>query len=588
MYTTFHRVLHTLAISVFVSSLVCGCDLEPPQPDSQQMSGPAAVLFNIDGSMPAFPNSAGMFSALEMSQYQLSRLLEKSASDIQVQEVVVHIGKPTFSFASASEIVGSLKKITATGKPLTCHIDAPGNLAYWIAARACPRILISPAGGVEALGLSAEAVYLRGLLASVGITADILNMGKYKDAAESLTRDDMSPEAREATTSLLFELHRLFIKGIAEGRKLKVEKVQHLIDTGPFGAEEAIKHKLADEISPLGTYLDTLNSKYAGGVVDDYGKGPAKSFSLPELLQMFSGDSATEEAVANPRIALVPVIGPISSGTQDNLFSRMEMVQDTTLVKSLSDIGRDPSVKAVVLRIDSPGGSALASDNIWHAVRSVATKKPVVVSMGDVAASGGYYIASAATEVFAAASTITGSIGVVGGKVVFAEAANKLGIKTERIETGKRASLESPFSPFDEDGRIAIGQLMQRTYDLFIDRIVEGRKLPREKVLAAAEGRVWIGTQALGLGLIDKTGNLHDAIARARKLAKVPAGTPVEILPKPKNLVEMLSEAFEEPQVATLRAVARQHNSVKRALWMTSLLLDESVLVFSPVSFDIH
>ncbi len=566
----------------------CGVDIDPPVQMNTPLKGPAAVLFNIDGSMRQFSNPADVFPSLSVSQHRLETLLAKAAGDLQVQEVVIHFGSTSLSFARAGELAQSIRQVAVRGKPVTCHIDEADNTTYWIAATACPRILVSPAGGVEVLGLSLEAVFLRELLASLGVQADLLHIGKYKDAAEPLTRDDMSKEAREAARSLLFELHRISVEGIAAARRLEKGAVQGLIDNGPYDANDTVKLGLADGVSTLGAHLDTLRAKYVGGVIDDYGKAPAQPFSFSEVMKMFSNEAGKASSPTYPRIALVPAIGPITSGTGNEIFMGDDTIYDMELVEALSELAHDDTVKAVVLRIDSPGGSALASDNIWHAVRALAAVKPVIASMGDVAASGGYYIASAATEVFASPSTITGSIGVVGGKVVLADAAAKFGIKTERIETGKRASLTSPFTPFNDDERQVITKLMQRAYDLFVDRVVTGRKLDRDKVLAAAEGRVWTGSQALKLGLVDQNGGLAAALERAQTVAGLAPGTPVDVFPKPKNLMEMLSEALAEPEAVSLRALARRHHSVRQAITLTTLLLDHQVLTFMPAFFEIH
>jgi protease-4 len=578
------RVLMTVALLVGG----CGFDRESPPPNDTKIQEPAAVFFSLDGSMPEFPTPSGMFSPSQISQYRFEKLLKKATDDLLVQEIVIHFGSPQISFARAGELASALKQVTARGKPLTCHIDSANNLTYWMAANACPRILVSPAGGVEALGLSLEAVFIRELLTSLGITADMLSMGKYKDAAEPLTRNEMSPESREAATSLLFELHHLFIEGIAASRKLDPSEVQKLINSGPHNAKEAVKLGLADGIFTLDSYLNTLQDKYTAGVIDTYGKKAPKQFSILDLIAMLSDEKEKDQQKQDPRIAIVPVIGPISSGSADGPFSGMEMVQDMELNKTLRKIARDDTVKAVVLRIDSPGGSALASDNIWNAVMALKATKPVIASMGDVAASGGYYIASAATEAFASPSTITGSIGVVGGKIVLGNAATKLGIKTERISTGTRANLESPFSAFSKDERDALSKLMRSTYDLFIERIVEGRNLEQSKVLEVAEGRVWTGSQAVKLGLIDKLGNLADSVERARVLASLPAGTQVDILPKPKNFFELLSETFSEPQTLLTRAAAQQHPSIRHALSFTSLLTKHRVLAYTEALFEIR
>jgi protease-4 len=578
------RVLMTAALLIGG----CGLDQESPGSNDTKIPGPAAVFFSLDGAMSEFPTPSGMFSATKISQYRLETLLKKAAEDDQVKEVVVHFGTVRISFARAEELATALKQVTDNGKPLTCHIDAADNLTYWMAATACPRILVSPAGGVEALGLALEAVYIRDLLASLGITADMLNMGRYKDAAEPLTRDGMSPESREAATSLLFELHQLFIDGIATSRKLDPANVQQLINSGPHDAKAAVKLGLVDEILTLDAYLDSLQDKYVAGVIDRYGKKEPKPFSIFDLIEMLSDEKEEDQQSTLPRIAIVPVIGPISSGPADGPFPGMELVQDMVLNKTLRDIARDDSVKAVVLRIDSPGGSALASDNIWNAVMALKAKKPVIASLGGVAASGGYYIASAATEVFASPSTITGSIGVVGGKIVLGTAAKKLGINTERITTGDRAGLQSPFSPFSKDERQALSKLMQSAYDLFVDRIVEGRNLEQSKVREIAEGRVWTGSQAVKLGLIDTLGNLTDALERARVLAALPTGTKVDILPKPKNFFDILSETFSEPQTLLTKAAAKRHPSIGHALSFTSLLAEHRVLAFTEALFEIR
>ncbi len=416
----------------------------------------------------------------------------------------------------------------------------------------------------------------------------MLSMGKYKDAAEPLTRNDMSPESREAATSLLFELHNLFIEGIATSRKLDPSVVQKLIDKGPHNAKEAVKLGLADGIFTLDSYLNTVQDKYPGGFTGSYGKKAPKQFSIFDLLAMLSDEKEEDEKKQDPRIAIVPVIGPISSGTAEGPFAGMEMVKDMELNKTLRKIARDDTVKAVVLRIDSPGGSALASDNIWNAVMDLRAKKPVIASLGDVAASGGYYIAAAATEAFASPSTITGSIGVVGGKIVLASAATKLGIRTERISTSKRANLDSPFSTFNKDERDALSKLMRSTYDLFIERIVEGRNLEQKKVLEIAQGRVWTGSQAVQLGLIDKLGNLADSVERARVLASLPVGTEIDILPEPKNFFELLSETISDPQTLLTKAVAKRHRSVRHALSFTALLAKHQVLTFTEALFEIR
>ena len=581
--------LRTLFPTVVLLATIAGCDLDDEDPSiAQGAAGPVAIILQIDGEIPGFTNPSDFLTPSAMSQYKLEDLLNRASKDIQVQEVVVHFLAPQIGWARAGEIGDAISRFKKSGKPITCHLEEADNLTYWMASRSCSKIAIAPAGGIDLIGLSLEAIFLKDLLDSMGVTADILHEGKYKDAADSLTRNDMSPESREAMESLLGELHENLVAGIASGRKLDRKKVSELIDGGPYTASKSVKIGLADEMTTIGALLATMEEKYPGGVQDEYGKEPQKPLSFTDLVGLLGGQTdGADKQPAHPRIAVIPAIGPIVGGSsKDDLLGSMDVISDMDLVTTLSEATRDDSIKAVVLRIDSPGGSALASDNIWEAVRSLSEKKPVVVSMGDVAASGGYYIASAATEIYASGSTLTGSIGVVGGKVVLAGAMEKLGVHTQTLSRGQRATMASPFRPFNEEERSAVARLMKSTYDIFIDRVVTGRKLDRSAVLAAAQGRVWTGSQALSKGLIDKVGTFHDAVERARKLAGLPSA-PVEMHPKPKSFMEILSEQISDQQNVFLSTTHR-FPAGRNALVLASLLQRQKVLTFSPVFFEVR
>ncbi len=579
----------SLFSAVVLFTAIAGCDLDGEEPSTARgATGPVAILLQIDGEIPNFPNPADFLRSTAMSQYRLEDLLNRASKDVQVQEVIVHFLAPQIGWARAGEIGDAISRFRESGKPIMCHLEEADNLTYWMASRSCSKIAIAPAGGIDLIGLSLEAIFLKDLLDSMGVTADILHEGKYKDAADALTRNDMSPESREAMESLLDELHENLVAGIASGRKLDRQTVNGLIEGGPYTASKSVKIGLADEVTTIGALLATMEEKYPGGVQDEYGKEPHKPLSFTDLIGLLGGltDSADLKPT-HPRIAVIPAIGPIVGGSdKDDLLGSMEVISDMDLVTSLSEATRDDSIKAVVLRIDSPGGSALASDNIWEAVRSLSEKKPVVASMGDVAASGGYYIASAATEIYASGSTLTGSIGVVGGKVVLAGAMEKLGAHSQTLSRGQRATMASPFRPFTEEERSVVASLMKNTYDIFIDRVVTGRKLDRSTVLAAAQGRVWTGSQALSTGLIDKMGTFHDAVERARNLAGFPSA-PVEMHPKPKSFMEILSEQIADQQNVFL-STAHRFPAVRSALVLASLLRGQKVLTFSPIFFEVR
>jgi protease-4 len=568
-----------------LSPLACDLDGDDQQVPSGP-KGPIAVIFEVDGPLPHFPDPTGLLGAIQVSQHRLEQLLARAASDIQVQEVVVHLGAPEIGWARAGEVGDAIARVAQAGKPVTCHLEAADNMTYWLAARSCPRVVIAPAGGVDLVGLSLEAVHVKELLDSIGVSADMLHIGRYKDAAEPLTQNELSPEAREAANSLLDDLQRQLVAGIVAGRKLDDQAVGRLIDGGPYTAEQAQAKGLVDGVETLGSLLDKLRDKHAGGVVDDYGKEPPKPLGFGDMLKLLSGDMDEQQQPSHPHIALVSAVGPIVSGAGDDLLGGMEVVYDLELVQALSEAARDPAVKAVVLRVDSPGGSALASDNIWEAVRALKERKPVVVSMGDVAASGGYYIAAGATEILAGEPTLTGSIGVVGGKLVLGDTLTKIGVHVETLSRGQRAAIGSPLKPFTDEERVAVQLLMQDAYDMFVDRIVSGQGIPRDKVLAAAEGRVWTGAQAIDAGLLTGTGTLNDAIERARKLGQLPGG-PVEIHPKPKTFMEILSEAFADQETGVI-AAARRLGPGRRALALASLLRSQRVLAFAPLHIEVR
>jgi protease-4 len=563
------------------------CDDGASETDEEgALKGPIAVLFEIDGPIAAFDDPAGLMGSAGVSQYRLEKLIARAGRDIQVQEIVFHFGSPQIGWARAWELSDAIAQASRSSKPVTCHLEQADNITYWIAARGCPSVSISPAGGVDLVGLSLEAVFVKDLLDSMGFFADMLHVGRYKDAAETLTRNDMSPESREAATALLASLEDSFVSGIASGRRMETEDARRAAGGGPYTAKKALELGLVDRIATLGEIAGALEDEHAGGVEREYGKEAPKPLAFGEILDLISGGGGGGESRKTPRIALITAVGPIMSGSAgDDLLMGMDLVGDVDLVETLSEAARDDNVKAVVLRIDSPGGSALASDNIWAAVRALAARKPVVASMGDVAASGGYYIASAATEIFATPPTLTGSIGVVGGKVVIGDGLGKIGVHTDVVATGPRATIGSPFTPFSEEERQVITGLMTDAYDLFIDRVASGRGLDGGKVRALAEGRVWTGAQALESGLVDRAGTMAAAVERARELSSSP-GLPAELYPKPKSFMEMLSEQLaRQPSVLT---AVRRFPSGRHALALASALRGQRVLAMDPFALEIR
>jgi protease-4 len=390
---------------------------------------------------------------------------------------------------------------------------------------------------------------VKDLLKKVGIEMQELRMGRYKSAAEMFARSGPSDPVREETQAILDDVYDDLVSSVAENRSLKPVVVRSLIDRAMFSAEEAREAGLVDHVEYDDEFLARI-------LKEDSSKLKIVEAKVGKKLELTTGGFAGMMALMNelfggprkalsskkPKIALIHGNGAIvTGGGQESLFGGSMMTSDE-MVKLFRQVRQDETVKAVVFRVNSPGGSALASDLIWREVKLTAEKKPVVVSMSDVAASGGYYVSCGATCIFSEKSTLTGSIGVIGAIPDMTGLFGKLGVRYSTFSRGKRAEVVSPYGELSDDGREMLMKYMRRVYDDFIARVAEGRKLPEEAVASIAEGRVWTGVQALKLGLVDELGGLDAAMAKARCLGKVPEDAEIISLPKAKTLFELLTE----------------------------------------------
>jgi protease-4 len=363
----------------------------------------------------------------------------------------------------------------------------------------------------------------------------------------------MSEQLRAQMQGLIDDMYDQMVETIAKDRKLKADDVRKLLDEGMFSAARAKEVGLIDRVAyedELRTAVQAAEKGTELAVIANYGKKKVDAdfsgiFGLAKLIKLFAGDEEGELSLSRHKIAVVYAVGAIMPGeSEQGMFGGSTLGGDT-IVKALRTAEQDDRVKAIVLRVDSPGGSAMASDLIWREV--VRCKKPVVASMGDVAASGGYYISMAAKKIYAEPGTLTGSIGVVGGKLAIGGLMGKVGINTEVISRGKNSGLFSMNEPFTDSERKAVQQLMNDTYKQFTTKAASGRKMDLEKLESLAEGRVFTGAQAKANGLVDETGTLEDAIAAARKLAGLPEGekSELQILPKPKSIFDQLLDGEE-------------------------------------------
>ena len=470
--------------------------------------------------------------------------LQQARKDTKVKAVVLEVQNATLGFAQIQEISAALKQFAAVNKPVYVHADTLTTGTYALATSAS-HLCVTPTGDVWLTGLYGEVPYLKGLLDRMGLMADFLHCGDYKTAAEPLTRTGPSEASREMTKWLLDDIYRGVVEMIAEGRDLKPAQVKILIDKGPYSAEEALEAGLIDAVEHRHDFIASLKKRFQDTeVVSNYGQEDEFQVgSSPwELInKLFAALKSSPTTHSQPSVAIVYVDGVIQMGkAQQSLFGTASGAFSTTIRRALEKAAEDDSVKAVVLRVDSPGGSALASEIILDAARRVAKKKPLIVSMGNVAGSGGYYVSCAADTIFASEGTITGSIGVVGGKIVTTGGWNKLGINWSSHHRGENALILSSSAPFTPGQREKMQSYMTTIYETFKQHVSDNRgdKLTKP-VEEIAGGRVYTGAQAKELGLVDRMGGLTDAIHFAAEKAGL-GDYKIRVIPEAPNIFQLM------------------------------------------------
>lgn len=424
---------------------------------------------------------------------------------------------PADSLAHAEELRDALHSLRRHGKRVLCHLEDAASLELYTCA-AADRILLNPAGGLQFAGLEARYLYLGRLLAQLGIRADVIRIGAHKSAPERFTSDASSEVSRADKIDLLQQVERLFTEGVASGRQLSFAQVRAAAKQGPFLAEQARSVGFVDTLAfddEIDDALRELLGRHTSLKRDDrVAPAPARLAPQPSLALIYVDGDMTDG-----RSQRVPFLGMQSSGSY-------------TIAESLQAARESPLIKAVVLRVETPGGSSLAADVIWRQVVLTAKVKPVIISMGAYAASGGYYISAPGTRVFANASSITGSIGVFYGKADVSRLLDRIGIDVEVYKTAEGADADAFYRPYTSSERAQLERQLQLFYDLFLQRVAEGRKLDKSAVDAVGQGRVWTGEQAKDKGLVDELGGLRQALAHARKLADLPEHAPIVELPR--------------------------------------------------------
>ncbi|MEZ5427677.1 MAG: signal peptide peptidase SppA [Pyrinomonadaceae bacterium] len=525
----------------------------------------SVLILNVSGELPDYSPDDPMARVFGINQPQsftsLLTQLRKAKADKRIGAVLLDISFPQIAWGKADELREAIKDFRTSGKPIYSYMEIGMNKEYYIAS-ATEKIYLAPGGDLYVNGFAANAMFYRGSLDKLGIEPDFIKIGKYKNAPDQYTRKEMSDEQREVINAILEEYYGRLVNGIAEARNKTPEDVKALIDNAPYHAKDAEAQGLVDGAIYRDQVYEELKKRLDYKAEDDlrivsnsaYKEIPADSLGLNN----------------GQRIAVIYASGAINIGSSQKSPFGGETVGSDTIVQAVNGAADDESIKAIVLRVDSPGGSALASDLMWHALEEAKKKKPVVVSMADVAASGGYYISCNASKIVAEPATITGSIGVFMGKPNVKGLYNWLGVSNEYILKGKNAGIFRETESWTEEERKKMeDQTNKIYYDDFVPKVAQGRNKSPEEVNNLGQGRVWTGTQAKENGLIDEFGGLEKAIAVAKELAQIPAENEVSrvALPKPPTLFETIfgggymqtkEEAAQEALVKTLPEDARR------------------------------
>ena len=527
-------ILGALVLVAFIGVALIWATFRKSEPTIRDNS---VLTLRVAGSLPDYSPDDPFkryFGGPDQSLTGLVMQFKKAKVDKRIKAILLDVNLSGVGWGKAEELRDAITDFRSSGKPVYAYIEFGLNKEYYIAT-ACDKIIVPPPGELFINGLAADVMFFRGSLDKLGIYPDIFQIGKYKSAGDMFTQKQMTEAHRQYINEMLDDLYGRYVNTIAQARHKTPDEVKALIDNAPYSAEKAKEAGLIDET----LYRDDVEKEFKKLLgykdTDQFVavRGSDYRDVAPESLGLNKGE----------RIAVIYATGDIGSGSSANSPSGEQSIGSDTVVKALNDAAADKTLKAIVLRVDSPGGSGLASDIIWHAVEAANAKKPVVVSMSDVAASGGYYISASAAKIIAQPSTITGSIGVVAGKPVVRGFYDWLGISNEYVLRGKTAGMFRETEKFSDDERAKFEDWIKNTYyNDFVPKVAKGRNKDAQSVDAVGQGRVWTGAQAKDRGLVDDFGGLDKAIEVAKQLAKIPADKGVErvILPYPTTFLQQL------------------------------------------------
>jgi protease-4 len=499
-----------------------------------------------------------MFNGPSTTVTDITEGIERARTDPHITGLEIRIGETSMGMGKIQEIRDRVQAFNLARKFSVGYLEFATNRSYYLAS-ACQTLIMLPKSEFHLHGMMASTTFLRGTFDKLGIYPDFLHIGEYKNATNIYTERKFTAAHREAMKGLVDDWYRQFVQGVAESRSLKPEDVERFIAAGPYNSDAAPVTYLVDRVA----YGDD-----ARNFVDQKNHGYDRRISLHRYLDR-------SEKFTADKIAVIYAVGEIGPGRSATSPWGDEMMGSDTIAQQFRRVRADDFVKAVVVRIDSPGGVAFSSEVIRHELELTREAKPVVVSMSDVAASGGYWLAMSANRIIAEPGTITGSIGVLMGKFNIQGLYEKLGLSTDFIATTENSTLEYPFQNFTPAQREILLRNMRETYNDFLRGVAAGRHMKVEDVDKIAQGRVWTGERARQLGLVDELGGLHTAIARARQLAKIPPGEKVSLLllPPHRSFFERLLDTSDDesafaPTASLQEWLGKLKSLASSSVWM--------------------
>jgi len=538
----------------------------------------STLVLNLEGDVPERLPADIPIPILQnqtpLSVEQIWDTFRRAAADPHIRGILFEPRGLDIGWAKMQEIHEEILQFKKSGKPIITFLRTPSAREYYLAS-ATDKIFISPEDSLDLKGLGLGSIFVKETLDKFGIKADVIHAGKYKDAGDMLTQTSMTPETRQVLNDILDQYYGDLIATVAQGRKKQPDAVRALLDDGPFLARDAATNGLIDALGYEDQAVAEMQTRL-------------KQTELKRVSSKAYLKASIQQGGSGRRIALVVGQGMITQGS-GNETADDESFTGTGFIKLLKQVGNDSSIQGVILRIDSPGGDAVASDDILHEAKNLSKKKPLVISMSDEAASGGYYAAVTGDPIIAYPNTLTGSIGVIFARFNLHGLFDKIGVGEQLITRGRYADIDSSYTPLSDAARQKIAGQIDAFYRAFVSRVAEGRKKPFDQIEPLAQGRVWLGAQAKQNGLVDQLGGLDRAIEVLKQQAHMRPSERVTLVPYPgqRSVLDMLFRSRMDSSDAEIRDLDLRLKKVLGPLpW--SVLAQQGFLKVMPYSISVH